>query len=900
MRKRILLSVMSMACGLMASAQTVQNIMGCTARGRALLQSSSLLPLPSKVSAEDLLGCPEGTVFGGEYQEYDGLMTGTASADEGRKDAATSVYQHFSGCYYKFNAVRFLGLFNYYDAETGWHYCTERGGIDENGQMTKPIRLKVAFYEDGEDGKPGKEVFSKTVDAVGEKTGVKRGDDTQGYSELYSFHVDLGEELKLEHGFMQICAVDTKDETVGCYLSLFTASSSPEYSIMKIDKRDGSDPMWNQTLSCCYCFYGSGELIARKAVKLNRFLSPTVSSAGKYSKVQVEVQNVGQQDLNDVTLQLWLDGKLLATEKLDAAISTMDNFKYTFNERVDCSAAGTHRITVKNVTPDCEDIACDTLSTELTVGDGTVTYPESKSGNNYYYIKNVKVGDIDNSSEGTPYSDYTDMKTSIQPGKTLTLEVTANKKHANFGAWIDWNNNGSFDDSGETLAFTDGKAEIAIPTGSSIKTGDKRLRIVTAFDTPQPTGVYNFGETEDYTITVEKAADSPSIELQDNMIEASTNGDKKTLPFTVSNSGGGLLSADVKYEYILPNAPTSDYTISEVSAPLEIRNKISCLKVKGVSEPEANKGTEYVLKYDKGQNSLTGISNSSSAVYAEYLPGNMLSGLSGMEISSVDVYVGTPAKQNSIVIYGQKSQNDNGETIVEQPFTAKENQWNHIVLDTPVKIGDTDLWVGYKTTGLTGNQYCIGIDEGRAVVGFGDMINIDGDKWWSMSDLGMDFNYCIRANVSGKRTPAINWLSVDNTHIEVGAGENSTLNVNVDASGLEKALYEAKLEITSNDDLSSVVDIPVYIVNDGASGLSAKAYTGDATIKLSGKKAVVVAEKEIASVSVVDHAGNVLSSDIVNGRECSIDLNPVAGAINIINVRYADGVHQTIKVPTIK
>ena len=111
----------------------------------------------------------------------------------------------------------------------------------------------------------------------------------------------------------------------------------------------------------------------------------------------------------------------------------------------------------------------------------------------------------------------------------------------------------------------------------------------------------------------------------------------------------------------------------------------------GVANPDASEGTEYVLKYDKGQNGLTGISNSTSAIYANYYPGNMLSALSGMEITSVDVYIGTPATDNSIVIYGEGTQSKNGNLIAEKEFNVDKNSWNHIVLDKPVKIGDTDL-----------------------------------------------------------------------------------------------------------------------------------------------------------------------------------------------------------------
>ena len=113
-----------MTCAMTASAQTVQDIGGSINKGNTLLPSDAFNRAPAKVTAEQLLGCSEGTVFGGEYQEYDGVITGTASSDEGRKDASTSLYQHFSGCYYKFNAVRFIGLFNYYSPDNGWIYCT--------------------------------------------------------------------------------------------------------------------------------------------------------------------------------------------------------------------------------------------------------------------------------------------------------------------------------------------------------------------------------------------------------------------------------------------------------------------------------------------------------------------------------------------------------------------------------------------------------------------------------------------------------------------------------------------------------------------------------------------------------------------------------------------------------
>lgn len=57
-------------------------------------------PAKADVTVEDLLGCPDGTVFGGEYKDEPNAWSGFCSADEGRKDVATSYYQHFTDCYY--------------------------------------------------------------------------------------------------------------------------------------------------------------------------------------------------------------------------------------------------------------------------------------------------------------------------------------------------------------------------------------------------------------------------------------------------------------------------------------------------------------------------------------------------------------------------------------------------------------------------------------------------------------------------------------------------------------------------------------------------------------------------------------------------------------------------------
>ncbi len=107
----------------------------------------------------------------------------------------------FSGCYQKVNGIRWLGRFLSWDEENyNWLSCADRGGIDENGEMTEPIRFEVAFYEMGADGYPGKEVYRKEFDVLGKFTGVSAS-EYDDLARIYEFSVELDETICLESGF---------------------------------------------------------------------------------------------------------------------------------------------------------------------------------------------------------------------------------------------------------------------------------------------------------------------------------------------------------------------------------------------------------------------------------------------------------------------------------------------------------------------------------------------------------------------------------------------------------------------------------------------------------------------------------------------------------------------------
>ncbi|MFI1771235.1 GEVED domain-containing protein [Thalassobellus citreus] len=134
-----------------------------------------------------------------------------------------------------------------------------------------------------------------------------------------------------------------------------------------------------------------------------------------------------------------------------------------------------------------------------------------------FHINRVQLNTINNSSTyistSNSYSDFTAISTDLQIGQTYNLtihnEITNSWDEAGYGVWIDYNNDGDFDDSNETI-WTSNTSNISpqntsftVPLTATL--GNLRLRInmVSWWNNP-PACVTssNNGETEDYIVNL--------------------------------------------------------------------------------------------------------------------------------------------------------------------------------------------------------------------------------------------------------------------------------------------------------------------------------------------------------------------------------------------------------------
>jgi PKD repeat protein/agmatine/peptidylarginine deiminase len=222
------------------------------------------------------------------------------------------------------------------------------------------------------------------------------------------------------------------------------------------------------------------------------------SAGGPTAQFTADTQNIitggtvqfTDQSTNTPTSWQWNFG--------DNQTSTQQNPSHTY------SATGTYTVTLTVTNSSGSDT--ETKTNYITVSD-TQYCDASGQSYNYEWLAGVEVGDLNNTSGASGYTDFTSLTANLTAGATVNVTLTPGFDGGSyteyFRIWIDYNGDKDFSDSGEEVFSESGSSAV---TGSftvpADATGTTRMRVAMKYNGYAAScESISYGEVEDYTVS---------------------------------------------------------------------------------------------------------------------------------------------------------------------------------------------------------------------------------------------------------------------------------------------------------------------------------------------------------------------------------------------------------------
>jgi PKD repeat protein len=182
--------------------------------------------------------------------------------------------------------------------------------------------------------------------------------------------------------------------------------------------------------------------------------------------------------------------------------STSQNPQVQFNDNTDYTVQLTSTNAYgSDVENKVDYISVSTLQTYCTA-----------SGGGDEYISGVQIGTINNTGTAADgYTSYTSLATDITINQSNNITLTYGVGYADddLGIWIDWNQDGDFDDAGENAVCTVGLSYLTetysftVPVNALLGSTTMRIRLkYYDADCGDPCGATSYGEVEDYKVNI--------------------------------------------------------------------------------------------------------------------------------------------------------------------------------------------------------------------------------------------------------------------------------------------------------------------------------------------------------------------------------------------------------------
>lgn len=183
------------------------------------------------------------------------------------------------------------------------------------------------------------------------------------------------------------------------------------------------------------------------------------------------------------------------------------------------------------------------------VNTNSHVYKEAKGGGDEY-IHRVIMGNMNNGSASENYSDFSQNPILIKDNDGYKVTVQNGNPYPGdqCSVWVDWNNNGEFDEPVTTLtANNDGRIFTGIIKPKKELNQElvrMRIRLAGPDDEMKPTGDTHYGEVEDYSLAIVSwlnvNPDSDTIQPGDSVMV--------TLSFDDANMATGTYSTDLHFK----------------------------------------------------------------------------------------------------------------------------------------------------------------------------------------------------------------------------------------------------------------------------------------------------------------------------------------------------------------
>lgn len=215
----------------------------------------------------------------------------------------------------------------------------------------------------------------------------------------------------------------------------------------------------------------------------------------------------------------------------------------------------------------------------VTTTSAGITYCASTSSNtNDERIQRVAIGSINNPSTGTAgYEDFTSISTMVNKGSAYTITITpqwtGSTYSEGYAVFIDYNQDGDFTDSGETVwtqsatSATPVSGSFTIP--STAATGATRMRVAMKYNAiPTACESFTYGQVEDYTLNVAAGtADTTPPSAPTNLTASGTTQTTTNLSWTASTDNVGVTGYEVyRGTTLIATVTTTSYAVTGLTA----------------------------------------------------------------------------------------------------------------------------------------------------------------------------------------------------------------------------------------------------------------------------------------------------------------------------------------------